>query len=131
MAPVLDVVRLARSTGLPVAYVGRAYFAVGERFGFDWLRRAATALPTDNAWSKLAVSAIVDDLESHQTALAARILSGAADGLPPERLLEDWAETRRPQVTRAEQLLSELQSIAAPDLAMLAVATQQLKSLGG
>ncbi len=131
MAPVLDVVRLARGSGMPVAHVGRAYFAVGERFGFDWLRRAAAGLPTDNAWSKLAVSAIVDDLESHQTALASRILSGAADGLAPERLIEDWAETRRPQVTRAEQLLAELQSIAAPDLAMLAVATQQLKSLGG
>jgi glutamate dehydrogenase len=131
LAPVLDIVRLARDAGVGVAQVARTYFAVGDRFGFDWLRRAALGLPTDNAWNKLAVSAIVDDLYSHQTVLTARVLDGATDGLPPERLLEAWSEARRPQVARTEQLLAELQSVAAPDLAMLAVANQQLKSLGG
>ncbi len=130
LAPVLDIVRLARAAGLPVTQVGRTYFAVGDRFGFDWLRRAAAGLPTDNAWNKLAVSAIVEDLYGHQCALTARVLDGTGNGVPPERLLDAWAETRRPQVARTEQLLAELQSVAAPDLAMLAVANQQLKSLG-
>ena len=48
----------------------------------------------------------------------------------PSACLEAWSEARRPQVARTEQLLAELQSVAAPDLAMLAVANQQLKSLG-
>jgi glutamate dehydrogenase len=130
LAAVLDIVRLARAAGIPVAQVGRTYFAVGDRFGFDWLRRAAAGLPTDNAWNKLAVSAIIEDLYGHQCALTARVLDGASNGLPPERLLDAWAEARRPQVARTEQLLAELQSVAAPDLAMLAVANQQLKSLG-
>ena len=32
---------------------------------------------------------------------------------------------------RAEQLLAELKSVGTPDLAMLAVANRQLKSMGG
>ncbi|HEX5759937.1 MAG TPA: NAD-glutamate dehydrogenase [Thermoanaerobaculia bacterium] len=131
LAPILDIVRLASGAGLGVAQVARTYFSVGERFGFDWLRRAAAGLPTDNAWNKLAVSAIVDDLYGHQSALTGRVLAEMRNGAPPERLLEIWTERRRPQVARTEQLLAELQSISAPDLAMLAVANQQLKSLGG
>jgi glutamate dehydrogenase len=44
-------------------------------------------------------------------------------------VIDAWADARRPQVARTEQLLSELKASGAPDLAMLAVTNRQLKSM--
>jgi glutamate dehydrogenase len=133
LAPSLDIARIAQAAGLPVQEVSRAYFSIGARFGFDWLRRAAGHLPSDSAWDKLAVTAIVDDLYGHQGDLTTLVLNGAKEGAQggngAEGLIDHWTAARRPQVTRTEQLLAELQSVGSPDLAMLAVANRQLRSM--
>ena len=116
---------------MPLPEVGKTYFGIGARFGFDWLRRAAAGLPTDKVWDKLAVTAIMDDLFSQQGELTARVLTGVRKGGDANRAVDAWVEERRPLVTRTEQLLAELKSVGTPDLAMLAVANRQLKSMGG
>jgi glutamate dehydrogenase len=130
LAPACDIVRIADAVDQPVSQVATAYFGIGARFGFDWLRRAAGHLPTDTAWDKLAVTAVVDDLFGHQGQLTQRVLETAGNGAA-EGVIDDWAEARRPLVARTEQLLAELQSTGSPDFAMLAVANRQLKSLVG
>ena len=129
LVPACDIVRTAHVVGLPVLDVGRAYFTIGARFGFDWLRRAAGHLPSDSAWDKLAVTAIVDDLYGHQSELTSRVIDGTKDLSAPDGVIDAWAEQRRPLVVRTEQLLHELQSTGTPDLAMLAVANRQLRAM--
>ena len=129
LAPAADIVRVARQRSVGVLSVGGIHFAVGSRFGFDWLRRAAGRLPTDSAWDKQAINAIVDDLSGHQTELTKRVLESARGRKVDLDLIESWGEARRARVARTEQLLAELQSVATPSLAMLAVANRQLKSL--
>ena len=131
MGQLLDVARISKGASLPAAQVGTAYFTIGSRFGFDWLRRAAGSLPTDKVWDKLAVTAIVDDLFSQQSELTARVVSSVKKGGDAGRAIDGWVEERRPLVTRTEQLLAELQAVSTPDLAMLAVANRQLKSMAG
>ena len=131
LGPVCDIVRIASQLGMPVLQVGRVYFNIGERFGFDWLRRAAGQLSTDTAWDKLAVTAVVDDLYGHQASLSLRILERATDGAKPDAVIAAWSEARRPMVTRSEQLVGELQAFGTPDFAMLAVANRQLKTMVG
>ncbi len=46
-----------------------------------------------------------------------------------ETAIDQWAESRRSQVTQTEHLMAELQSVASPNLSMLAVANRQLKSM--
>ena len=129
LVPACDIVRIAGAAGLPVLDVGRAYFTIGARFGFDWLRRAAGHLPSDSAWDKLAVTAIVDDLYGHQSELTARVVTGMDKAGASNGMIERWAEARRPLVARTELLLTELQTLGTPDLAMLAVANRQLRSM--
>ncbi|MEX0922241.1 MAG: NAD-glutamate dehydrogenase [Rhodovibrionaceae bacterium] len=140
LAPSLDVVRIANLTALPVEDAGKTYFRVGERFGFDWLRRAAGHLPSDNAWDKLAITAIVDDLFGYQSDLVLNVLYDAkaksiaggkkgARRAPPDAMIDLWAEDRIPLVHRSDQLVSELRAAGTPDLSMLAVANRQLKSM--
>jgi len=129
LSPVCDVVRLARETTLPVESVAEVYSTVGDRYGFDWLRRAAASLSTDTAWDKLAVTAIVDDFYGHQSELVAAVLNGKPSDGGLDDMLEAWADQRRPQLSRNAQLLQELRASGAPDLAMLAVANRQIKAI--
>ena len=61
--------------------------------------------------------------------MACRILQGRRKGQDLAAALEAWAAARRPLVARAEQLMGELGALAAPSLAMLTVASRQLRSL--
>ena len=126
-----DIVRTAQQVGLPVIEAAKTYFAVGDHLGFDWLRRAASRLPSDSGWDKLAVTAIVDDLFGHQFDVVASILANpdAKHKNGSDDLIKAWIDQRATQVARSDQLLAELQVVANPDLAMLAVANRQLKNL--
>jgi glutamate dehydrogenase len=128
LPPSLDIVRIASTTGVPVEQVGRTYFAVGARFGLDWLRRAAAALPSESHWDKQAVVAVTDDFYGHQRDLTTRILSTAAksNGADP---IEAWSAARGPAVHRAASLVADLRQSGTAGLAMLAVANRQLRSL--
>ncbi|HYG26901.1 MAG TPA: NAD-glutamate dehydrogenase [Caulobacteraceae bacterium] len=128
MVPLCDIVRVARQTGVPAEQVGRIYFDLGSRLGFDWLRQAAGQVPTDNAWSKQAVSAIVDELLGQQRALTVGVLSNGQKGTPPDRAVAAWSEGHREFMAQTDQLLAELRAVGTPDLAMLAVANRHLKS---
>ena len=73
----LDVARMAARTGLPVALVGRVYYAAGARFQIDWPCAQASALSLENARDREAVSAIVEDLSDVQGDLAEHVLRHA------------------------------------------------------
>ncbi len=129
LTPACDIVRLAHTLKMPVDTVGSTYFSIGERYGFDWLRSAAGRLPSESAWDKLAVTAIVDDLYGHQGELTSRVLEAAGKTDRVEAAIKEWAESKRPLVNRTEQILAELNAAGKPDYAMLAVANRQLKNM--
>ncbi|MEM7171722.1 MAG: NAD-glutamate dehydrogenase [Pseudomonadota bacterium] len=124
-----DIIRIASASGLATQDVADLYFKIGERFGFDYLRRAAAHLPTDTAWDKLAVTAIIDDFFGHQGEMASNILAGKGKSKSLDSVVEVWTSQRKPMVDRSEQLMVELKSAGTPDFAMLAVANRALKSL--
>jgi glutamate dehydrogenase len=100
------------------------YFAVGRRFHLDWLRNAAAGVNLDTHWDRLAVAAIVEDLNGHQRDLAAGVLrqvNGAS--------IEDWVGQRPQTVQRIETLIADLRQLGGLDLAKLAVANRELRSL--
>jgi glutamate dehydrogenase len=127
LAPAGDIVNLARAADVDIERAARTYFAIGNRFGFNWLRGAVAGLPSDTAWDKLAVGAVVDDLDATQAELAGKVLE--CDGSDYAVALEEWCAPRGPLVLRNEQLMTELQSMQIPNLAMLTVAARQLKSM--
>jgi glutamate dehydrogenase len=131
LPPSLDIVRISRTTGVPVEQVGRTYFTVGARFGLDWLRRAAAALPIDTHWDKQAIVAITDDFYGHQRELTTRVLAAAAETKPANGAdpLDIWTNARGPAVQRAESLIADLRQTGTAGLAMLAVANRQLRGL--
>ncbi len=122
-----DLVVLATATGVPIDAVAARYYAVGESFGFAWLRRQAERLPTTGHWQRLAVTAVSDELYEHQRRLVEAVI--AAGGDTPERAIALWTSERIPVVERTHLVVAELQAATAVDLSMLAVASRQLRSL--
>jgi len=121
-----DIVRIATAAGQKAEEAGAAYFLVGDRFSLDWLRRVADAMPADTQWQRLALSALIDDMWSHQNDLTAAALQTGKTGATA---VKAWAADRSEAVERIEALLAEIRAAQTPDLAMLAVANRELRSL--
>jgi len=122
-----DIAAIALETNRPVPEVAGIYFALGDRYGLDWLRARAAGVQAENHWQRQAAAAIVEDLWTLQGRLAARVL--AVGDLPRDELIAAWAGTCPGPVERVQALLAELNSVARPDIAMLAVALRQLRAL--
>lgn len=120
-----DIVRLA-GEGRSTHDVGRTYFAIGNHFRLDWLRREANRLAPENTWRKLAIDAIIDDLWGTQDDLSRAVLKGGESG---RAAIESWVEARPDKVRRVEQLIGELESAGRIELAMLAVVNRELREL--
>jgi glutamate dehydrogenase len=89
----------------------------------------ARRLPTERAWDRQAVAAVLNDLFLTQRALVEVILRSSAGSVPPQLIIDAWCSKRQSLVDRNSQLVAELQATLSPNFAMLAVANGQLKSL--
>jgi len=125
MGAALDIVRLSR-TGRPVEDVARVYFSVGARFGLDRLRTAGSSIAAETPWQKAAVAAVIDDLFNYQSTLASRVL-GESDGAKDP--VDRWLAARPREVERIDQMMTDFRAAQTVDLAMLTVASRQLRTL--
>jgi glutamate dehydrogenase len=128
LASALEIAELAERTRQPVDRAARIYYAAGARFALDEMRTAARRLPADTPWQKTAADTVIDDLFALQTDLAARILAQANGTKDP---VAAWSKKRDAALAPAEAAAAELRAAATPDLAMLVVATRQLRQAIG
>jgi glutamate dehydrogenase len=124
MASAMDIIRIARRGGA-IEETARVYFVVGARFGFDRLRQAGGSISAETPWQKTAVALIVDDLFNYQRVLASRVIAEANGGEP----VETWLAKRQRVVERVDQTMNDVRAAPTVDLAMLAVASRQLRTL--
>ena len=124
----LDVVKIAAQTKIKVEDVAATYFAIGDQFNIDWLRSGAKALIGDSHWQRLAVFAIIDDLNTHQRDLTTAVLANDL-ALTGEKAIDGWKAGRTAALPRAEALFADLRQVGKLELAMLAVANRTLRSL--
>ncbi|MBV8133264.1 MAG: NAD-glutamate dehydrogenase [Alphaproteobacteria bacterium] len=125
LACALDISDLAERSAQPLDRAARIYYGVGAQFALDEMRAAARRLPAESPWQKLAVEAMIDDLFALQADLAARIL--ASDCAAKANPLVAWSAANAASLSPAEALARELRAATTPDLAMLVVASRQLR----
>jgi len=128
-----DIARVSEQSKVPVPVAAKAYTEIGDYFGVSWLRLQAVKLPRANHWRKQAVIAVIDDLYALQSRLCLDILAFSDGKFDPKKdnkaIIEAWCQSRSQQVSRLTRLLSEFHSSSEVDLAMLAIANRQLRSL--
>ncbi|HEX6160348.1 MAG TPA: NAD-glutamate dehydrogenase domain-containing protein, partial [Thermoanaerobaculia bacterium] len=127
MSSAMDIISISRGDAAHgVEDVARVYFGVGARFGIDRLRAAAAAINADTPWQKSAVSALIEDFYAYQQQLASRInreTTGGSDAV------EQWLAPRQRNVERVDQTMQDIRTAPTVDLAMLTVASRQLRVL--
>jgi len=129
LASGLDIVVLAEQRKLNVCEVATLYYAMGLRFHLGLLRRECEALEGETHWQKLAVSALVEELFSHQVQLTGLALDKANGSKELTKALAAWADDNTDAIDRTEQLLGELWAGDISDISMVAVASRAFKSL--
>src|SRR5262249_23700069 len=123
-----EVCDLAARVGQPVERVAQTFYEIGGRFALDDLRAAARRLPTDTVWQKASAEAPMADFYTMQAEAADRVLR-AADGADDPVAV--WAAARTGALAPVEGLARELRAAGVPDLAMLVVASRQLRQALG
>jgi len=129
----MDIVRISQSEpqelNASIDEVARIYFGVGARFGLDRLRTAGASIAAETPWQKAAVAAVVDDLFNYQSVLASRVISEANGARGSADPVDAWLQNRGRVVERVDQTKNEMRTAPTVDLAMLTVATRQLRAL--
>ena len=125
LSAALDIADLAERSRQPLDRAARIYYGVGAQFALDELKTAARRLRAVTPWQKQAVEATIDDLLGLQAGLAERILS--SDNAGQADPFSAWSAAHEAELTLMEPLMRELRAATTPDLAMLVVATRQLR----
>ncbi|HVB15767.1 MAG TPA: NAD-glutamate dehydrogenase [Stellaceae bacterium] len=124
----LEVGELAERTSRPIDRAARTLYDVGARFALDEMREAARRLPAETSWQKTAAETLLDDFYGLQVEFAARVLTGSDGADDP---VAAWLTAHASQRGPAEAIAAELRGTANPDLAMLVVASRQLRQALG
>ncbi|KUJ73428.1 hypothetical protein AVO45_15200 [Ruegeria marisrubri] len=124
----LDIVDVARPRKRDVIDVAEAYFAVGARFGLDWLRTTARGIEPADHWERVALGRLIADLRSQQSLIAAAALDIGEDR-KGAACVDRWADAHAEAVRRAERMVQELREGGALSIAKLAVASSRFRSI--
>ena len=131
-----DLMLAARANGVSIESAARLYFRLGERLSLARLAIAAHKLPREGQWPAQAALAVQDELATlHADLLNSALRAGplnaeAGGGADPDAVLARWSEPRKLALDRVDRLLKEdLAAADALDLAMLSVATAELRTL--
>ncbi|MGE0665152.1 MAG: NAD-glutamate dehydrogenase [Sphingomonadales bacterium] len=116
-----DIVLLKERVDGSLDDIARAYFAVGERTGLDWLRGATDMVVTGDHWDRLALGSIVDDLYDQQRELTGMALA--------EGSLDAWAEHHAKALERAQELIAEMQSSGSVTVGKLGYVARQIRGV--
>jgi glutamate dehydrogenase len=121
-----DLMLAAKANGCSLEDAARLYFQLGERLSLARLEAAAHKLPRDGQWPSQAAVAMLDELAALHADLLGSTLKLQGDTVTA---LQRWSEGRKLALDRVDRLKEELAAAGPIDLAMLSVATSELRAL--
>jgi glutamate dehydrogenase len=83
-------------------------------------------LPRETPWQAASVQALAEDIQTQQSELSASLL---AAGQREKGLSEPWSAPRKAAIDRLDRLFAEMRTQPTIDLAMLTVASRELRGL--
>jgi glutamate dehydrogenase len=111
-----DLADLAKSVQWPVRIAAQLYHQAGAAFGFDRLRAGAGSLAAADAFERLAVRRLIEDLVGEQTALTRALIGFAASPQAAETtasaksLVRGWTALHAEAARACEAALASLEA---------------------
>ncbi len=128
-----DIIRIGNECKTDITTTAITYFEIGEYFRISPMRAKARALKSDDRWAAEVISNVVDRLYEVQTTLAIRVLKEAGKVKSGKKdsasLLTHWLNTRAGDINNVEQVLLDIEKTTIPEISMLIVAEQRIRSL--
>lgn len=121
-----DIVQVAKGGNFPVERVATAYFELGTRFRFGWLRSRTNKLTAETYWQRLSIDTMRDNLYDQQMRLTADVMKHAAQKEGP---LAYWCVQNAKQIERYDTFINDLKSYETVDFSMIVVAEKRVESL--
>ena len=129
---------LATAQGWPLPAAAFVYHRVGGVFGFDRLREAATSRPASDAYERLAVRRLIEDMLAEQAALAGAVMTFAGRPDPAEspepaiHHVATWSSTHAEPVRVAKRTIEDIEKAGGGwTFAKLTIANAALRELAG
>jgi glutamate dehydrogenase len=123
-----SVVAVAGATDTRVEDVALAFFTVGDLLPLDALEDELDAVPVSGRMQRWALQAVREDARRARRAIAQHALR-ETPGARPEEAVSDYLATHLEECKRLQAFMRTLSREAAPDMAGLALAVRQLRSL--
>jgi glutamate dehydrogenase len=125
-----DLMQAAHAGNCSIEDAARIYFRLSERLALASLGVGAHKLPREGQWPSQAAIAMLDELAAlHADLLGSVLRAAGARASDPEAAIAAWSGSRKLALERVDRLKEELASAGQLDLAMLSVATSELRSL--
>jgi glutamate dehydrogenase len=124
LSTAMDIVQLSQESGRGIEEVAQLYFAAGTSFGLLTLRRQARVMPAGTQWQSLAADALIDDSYAQQREIVRQLLSEGSD----DAARDAWVAQRVGPGSRVQAILTDVARTSPPDLAMLTVASRQIRA---
>jgi glutamate dehydrogenase len=106
------------------------FFSAGAHFGIDWIWLTARELEPVNHWERIALSRLLADLRSKQSAIgAAAIVQSHKE--PGADSIAEWERRNAEAAARTHKLIDGLRDDGSLNVAKHALVSSQLQSLRG
>ena len=131
-----DLADLAKAADWPIASAALLYHQAGAVFGFDRLRAGAGSLKAADAFERLAVRRLIEDLVVEQTALTRALIDFARTPQAVETpaaaksVVRGWAALHAETTRACEATLAGVEAAAGWSFAKLTIAAAALRELG-
>jgi glutamate dehydrogenase len=131
-ATAFDMIRVGNDFNSDIPTAAHVYFQVGESLRVDWLRRQARYLTLEDKWSIEAVSGLLEQFDSCQAGITARILHDMKrqiSKISKKKIVQCWIDEHESVFQKTGNLFSDMKHKGSVDLSMLIIAEQRLRSL--
>ncbi|MGD8712739.1 MAG: NAD-glutamate dehydrogenase, partial [Thiohalophilus sp.] len=127
--PGLDIVEVALQTEQDPTFVAQVFNRLGSFLELHWLRDQIDGLSKEEHWTRLARSALRDELYRLQRNLTVQVINSRQDSVAdPKLLIESWLSTFAQVYERYNHRFVEFKS-GIVDLALISVALNELQRL--
>ncbi len=123
-----DIVMVAEELKIDVTDIAQAYFMLGDKIGFDWLRSEADLVESSDHWDRLAVNSVVADLLDQQKNLTSNALSNLKGG-DSMKAAEKWLKTAESSTNRIQKLIHDFQTTGRINVTKLGFAARQIRNV--
>lgn len=126
-----DIIRISLERKAPVALAASTYFALGEHFHIDWLRRQAEFMTAGDRWTAEAVANLIENLYACQAGLTVRVLTDMKTHKGKGDMMTAWLDGHGREAAQLDPFFAAIRRAGTLDMPMLVIAEQRLRGLYG